>query len=140
VRDWFVANLGRSGASLDWSTYLGGSGYDGLSPVLRVDRDGNADANAGGADLGLVELDRDGHLRFSSYFGGSGDEDSTGSNAAFDDRGTFYAGGVTSSTDLAATPDAVQHTFGGGDIDGLLVKVHFPRTWHNRERGHCTRG
>jgi hypothetical protein len=38
VRDWFVAKLDPSGASLDWATYLGGSDFDGLSPTLRVDR------------------------------------------------------------------------------------------------------
>ena len=65
-----------------------------FSPTLRVDQWGHADivgptestdfpttpnafqpANAGGLDLGIVQLDRHGRLLFSSYLGGSGDDD-----------------------------------------------------------------
>ena len=41
--DGYIAKLNRSGASLDWATYLGGSDFDGLSPTLRVDRKGHLD-------------------------------------------------------------------------------------------------
>jgi hypothetical protein len=144
VRDWFVAKLDGSGASLDWATYLGGSDFDGLGPTLRVDRQGNADVagptvstdfpttadafqptNAGGFDLGVVQLDRDGRLLFSSYLGGSGDDDNGAANPALDNEGNFYIGGVSSSPDFPVTPNAIQPTYGGGDIDGLLVKVAF---------------
>jgi hypothetical protein len=146
VRDWFVAKLGHSGASLDWATYLGGSDYDGLSPGLRVDRDGNADivgttaskdfpttahafqpANAGGSDLGIIQLDRRGRLRFSSYLGGSRDEDSGGGAPSLTPRGNLYVGAVTSSTNVPVTPSAIQPTYGGGDVDGLLAKLTVPR-------------
>jgi hypothetical protein len=146
VRDWFVAKLDRRGSSLEWATYLGGSGIDGLSPMLRVDRRGDADvvgptassdfpttpnafqpANAGGFDLGIVQLDRHGRLRFSSYLGGSGDDDNAGAAPALDQRGNVYASGVTSSTDFPVTPGAIQPTYGGGEIDGLLAKVTLPR-------------
>jgi hypothetical protein len=144
VRDWFVAKLDRSGSSLDWATYLGGSDFDGLGPTLRVDRQGNADvvgptlstdfpttadafqaANAGGFDLGIVQLDRTGRLVFSSYLGGSSDEDNGASNPALDNEGNFYIGGVSSSPDFPVTPNAIQPAYGGGEIDGLLVKVAF---------------
>jgi hypothetical protein len=139
-RDWFVAKLDRSGSSLDWATYLGGSDYDGLAPALRVDRRGHVDvvgptasvdfpttrdafqpANAGGFDTAVVRLDRHGHVGFSSYLGGSGDE--TAEGLLLDNDGNLYAGGLTSSSDLPVTPNAVQPTFGGGDIDGMLVKI-----------------
>jgi Beta-propeller repeat len=145
-RDWFVTRLDRSGSSSDWATYLGGSDYDGLSPTLRVDQRGHADlfgptastdfpttpnafqpANAGGLDLGIVQLDRHGRLLFSSYFGGSGDEDNGASAPGLDKRGNFYVSGVTSSTAFPVTPGAIQPTYGGGDIDGLLAKVTLPR-------------
>jgi Beta-propeller repeat len=145
-RDWFVAKLDRRGSSLEWATYLGGSGLDGFSPMLRLDRRGHADvvgptastnfpttpnafqpANAGGFDLAIVQLDRNGRLRFSSYLGGSGDDDNGGAPPALDRRGNVYAGGVTSSTDFPVTPDAIQPTYGGGEIDGLLAKVMLPR-------------
>jgi hypothetical protein len=149
VRDWFVAKLDRSGSSLDWATYLGGSDYDGLAPALRVDRRGRVDvvgptasvdfpttrdafqpANAGGFDKAIVRLDRHGHLGFSSYLGGSGDETTGG--AKLDGDGNLYTGGWTTSSDFPVTPNAVQPTFGGGDIDGLLVKISLD---HKDERG-----
>jgi hypothetical protein len=144
ARDWFVAKLDRRGASLDWATYLGGSDFDQFSPTLRVDQWGHADivgptastdfpttpnafqpANAGGLDLGIVQLDRHGRLLFSSYLGGSGDDE--GSATGLDERGNLYAGGVTSSTDFPVTPGAIQRTYGGGEIDGLIAKVTLPR-------------
>jgi hypothetical protein len=147
VRDWFVTRLDRSGSSLDWATYLGGSDFDGLGPTLRVDQWGRADvvgptastdfpttpnafqpANAGGFDLGIVQLDRNGRLRFSSYLGGSGDEDNGAAGPGLDQRGNFYVSGVTSSSDFPVTRGAIQPTYGGGDIDGLLAMVTFPRS------------
>jgi hypothetical protein len=143
ARDWFVAKLDRRGSSLDWATYLGGSDFEQFSPTLRVDRWGHADvvgptastdfpttpnafqlANAGGEDLGIVQLDRHGRLLFSSYLGGSGDDNGT---PALDRRGNIYVGGVTGSIDFPVTPDAIQPTYGGGEIDGLLAKVTLTR-------------
>jgi hypothetical protein len=145
-RDWFVAKLDRRGASLDWATYLGGSDHEQFSPTLRVDRWGHTDvvgptestdfpttpnafqpANAGGEDLGIVQLDRHGRLLFSSYLGGSGDDDNGAGAPALDRRGNLYVGGVTSSTDFPVTPGAIQPTYGGGEIDGLLAKVTLTR-------------
>jgi hypothetical protein len=146
VRDWFVAKLDRSGSALHWATYLGGSDFDGLSPMLQVDRHGHADvvgatastdfptthdafqpANAGALDLGIAQFDRRGRLRFSSYFGGSGEDDNNGTAPTLDSRGNFYIGGVTNSTDLPVTRGAFQSTYGGGDIDSLLVQVALTR-------------
>jgi hypothetical protein len=39
----------------------------------------------------------------------------------------LFVGGVTSSGDFPVTPDAIQGTYGGGDIDGLLAKIPLPR-------------
>lgn len=140
--DWYVAELDRSGSFLHWATYLGGSDFDGFSPSLRVDHHGNADivgatastdfpttsdafqpVNAGGLDLAIVQLDRRGRLRFSSYLGGGGDDDNAFGAPALDARGNFYVSGVTNSGDFPSTPDAIQATYGGGDVDGLLAKI-----------------
>jgi hypothetical protein len=144
--DWFVAKLDRSGSTLDWSTYLGGSDDDGPGPSLRVDRRGQTDIvgttastdfpttndafqpfNAGGQDLAIVQLDDRGQLRFSSYLGGSGDEDNAFGAPALDARGNLYVSGVTSSGDFPVTPDAIQPTYGGGDIDSLFAKITLPQ-------------
>jgi hypothetical protein len=141
-RDWFVAKLNRSGSSLEWATYLGGSGLEDIGATLRVDHQANTDivgstdspdfpttpdafqaANAGGFDIGIVQLDRNGQLTFSSYLGGSGDENAGGGTAGVDNNGNFSFGGVSSSPDFPVTTDAIQPTYGGGEIDSLLVKI-----------------
>ena len=146
VRDFVVAKLDRSGSRLDWATYLGGSDYDGLSPTIAVDDEGNADvvgptastdfpvtrdafqkANAGGFDLAISQLDRNGRLRFSSYLGGSGDDDNGATGPGMDLRGNLYAGGATASPDFPVTRNAFQPVFGGGDIDGLIAVIRFSR-------------
>ena len=147
LRDAFVAKLDRSGGRLKWATYLGGSELDGLAPTLALEADGDVDVvgqtnsadfpttrnafqarNAGGFDLTVSQFDRDGRWsRFSSYLGGSGDDDNGGLGSAGDGRGTFYSGGVTSSLDFPVTRDAFQPIFGGGDIDGLMLEIRFSR-------------
>ena len=66
---------------------------------------------AGGFDLGIVQLDPNGRLRFSSYLGGSGDDDNAGAPPALDQWGNVYASGVTSATDFPVTPGAIQPTY-----------------------------
>ena len=147
ARDWFVARLDRSGSSLDWSTYFGGSDLDGdIDTGLRVDSHGNADVigmtastdfpttpdafqqvNAGVVDVAIAQFDRDGRLRFSSYLGGSGIDDTTGGFPALDRHGHVYIGGITTSTDFPVTPGAIQAVYGGGAIDAFLVKLDLGR-------------
>jgi hypothetical protein len=143
-RDWWVAKLDRSGAALDWATYLGGSGFEPAGTTLQLDRQDRADIvgttdstdfpttpdafqphNAGGSDVAVVQLDRDGHLVFSSYLGGSGDDDNGSSVPALDRRGNFYVPINTNSTDMFVTPDAIQPTFGGDDLDGFVARISF---------------
>ena len=68
-----------------------------------------------------------GRLLFSSYLGGSGDDDNAGAAPALDQWGNIYTSGVTSSTDFPVTPGAIQPTYGGGEIDSLLAKVTLTR-------------
>jgi hypothetical protein len=69
---------------------------------------------------------------FSSYLGGSGDEDNAAGTPALDTQGNFYVSGVTSSGDLPVSRDAIQGTYGGGDIDGLLAKIPLTRRLNGR--------
>lgn len=144
--DWFVARLDRSGSSLGWATYLGGSDFDGFTPTLAVDRTNHVDvvgatastdfpttrdaiqpANAGGLDVGIARFDRDGRLLFSSYYGGSGDDDNGGSVPFVDPDGTLFLGGATGSDDYPVTSGAAQTTYGGGEIDGHVTAIDFGR-------------
>lgn len=61
----------------------------------------------------------------SSYLGGSGDDGNGESQIALDESGNLYAGGTTSADDFPVTAGALQTTYGGGEIDGLLVKISF---------------
>jgi hypothetical protein len=90
-------------------------------------RDAFQATNAGALDLAIVQLNRRGRLLFSSYFGSSGEEDSTGVPPALDPRGNLYISGITTSPDFPVTPEAIQPTYGGGDIDGIVVKAALPR-------------
>ncbi|MDX6585376.1 MAG: hypothetical protein QOI10_4560, partial [Solirubrobacterales bacterium] len=62
----------------------------------------------------------------------SGDDD--GGSPILDNHGALYFGGATSSTDFPVTRDAIQPTYGGGDIDGLLAKLTLPRRWRMNAR------
>ncbi len=131
----FVAKLDPSGKLL-WLTYLGGNqqtmgeglavlpdggvAVDGITssddsepfPTLNAFQDTNA---GGDADYFLSVFDKDGSLRYSTYFGGSGtegsgfvDNNSNGNNLAADAHGLVYLVGTTYSADLPLTPNALQ--------------------------------
>lgn len=122
AEDGFVVKLNASGSSLLYSTYLGGSGADeGIG--IAVDRAGRATVSgvtrsadfptkrpfqaalAGEADAFVAKFESDGELVYSTYIGGSGEEQYTA--IALDRLGDIYLAGVTSSPDLP-TVNAVQ--------------------------------
>jgi hypothetical protein len=128
-RDAFVAKLNAAGSALLYSTYLGGSGFDGGSGVA-VDSAGNAyvtgdtssadfptqnplqPANESGAeDTFVAKLNTAGSaLLYSTYLGGSIDD--FGSGIAVDSAGNAYVTGSTSSRDFP-TQNPLQPTIGG---------------------------
>jgi uncharacterized repeat protein (TIGR01451 family) len=91
--DGFVAKLDRVGATLVYSTYLGGSAYD-TAQAIAVDRRGNAyvtgftlsanfptklpaplvTTHAGAEDAFVTRLDPSGALVYSRFLGGSGSD------------------------------------------------------------------
>jgi beta-propeller repeat-containing protein len=132
--DAFVAKLNPSGTALLYSTYLGGSGFDmGLS--IAVDPAGNAyvtgltgssdfptqnplqSAPGGGFDSFVAKLNATGTaLVYSTYLGGSGDEN-TGlylwaADIAIDNVGNAFMTGYTSSPDFP-TANPLQPTLRG---------------------------
>jgi hypothetical protein len=132
--------------SLAYSTYLGGSDSDGgLS--MAVDASGDAyvtgytlstdfptaaafqDANGGGMDAFVAKLKPDGSgLIYSTYLGGSGDEDAGyfttyGGAIAVDASGSAYVTGYTDSVNFP-----VQGPLAGGNAlrgpsDGFVAKL-----------------
>lgn len=147
----FVAKLDPSGKLL-WLTYLGGDNQtmgEGLAvlPDGGVAVDGitssdesepfptlNAfqDTNAGGdADYFVSVFDKDGNLRYSTYFGGSDaegsgfvDNNSNGNNLAADAHGLVYLVGTTASSDFPRTANALQPALNGSS--DAIVAVFNP--------------
>ena len=136
--DAFVAQLSPDGTALNFSTYLGGNGFDGGRGIA-VDGAGlvsvtgstrstdfptaNAlqPALAGDSDAFVARLTADGAtLVYSTYLGGSrGDQ---GSGIAVDGTGQAAVTGSTRSTDFP-TANAFQPAYGGGFTDAFVAKL-----------------
>ncbi len=134
--DIFVAKLAPDGESLVYSTYLGGSDSDDANAIA-VDDAGAAYVagltlsddfpvvgplqreKEGESDGFLTKLAPDGRsLVFSTYFGGSGDEQFSDVRVRADR--SVVAGGRTTSADMPLA-SAAQGQYGGGFGDGFVM-------------------
>jgi hypothetical protein len=134
TRDDFVTKLAPDGKTLAYSTYLGGSGDEGeFRAGIAVDSAGSAyvtdktsstdfpttggafDTTLGGSlDAFVSKLAPDGKtLAYSTYLGGSSDEDFSGGAITLDSAGSAYVTGSTTSTDFPTTGGAFQTTLAG---------------------------
>src|SRR5437773_487076 len=133
----FVTKLNPTGSALVYSTYLGGSGGDGGTGIA-VDTAGSAyvtgatssidfptvnplqAAYGGDGDAFVSKLDAAGSALLSStYLGGSGAD--AGYGIAVDTLGNAYVTGETRSTDFPTTPGAIQTTYSGGCVNGVVA-------------------
>jgi hypothetical protein len=140
--DGFVVKLQPNGASLVYSTFIGGSSADAAHDG-ELDKKGNfyldgfTDSTdfpttpgtfqptfgGGPNDAWAAKLNRTGTaLVYSTYLGGEGEEDVF--DLTTDRSGSAYIPGLTSSADFPVTPGAFQTTFQGGDLDGYLTKLN----------------
>lgn len=136
--DAFVAKV-RACGELEYSTFLGGSGQEGFTGIavdasggeaLAVGRTDSLDfptavplqpANAGGFDVFVTKLARNGRsLIYSTYLGGTG-RDEARSNIVTPDR-QAYVVGVTTSTNFP-THQAFQSSNAGGMWDSFVFKL-----------------
>jgi len=133
--DAFIAKVTPSGA-LAWSSYLGGSRND-RAFAMAVDGSGTCyvtgdtessdfpivdgfDTSPGGnEDAFIAKVTSSGTLAWSSYFGGTSNEEGWG--IAADSNGNCYLSGFTTSSDLA-TPGAFDTTYGDNG-DAFVAKV-----------------
>jgi len=146
VQDAFVSALNPQGTALLYSTYLGGSQTDGGAGIA-IDSNKNAyitgqtgssnfpTASAtqatlgGGNDAFVTELNPSGSLVFSTYLGGSQNEDSTANGASLSQIGgvsvdnagaNVYVTGNTDSTDFpTASPE---QSANAGNTDAFIAK------------------
>src|SRR5439155_3765228 len=128
------------GRALIYSTYFGSSGTD-RGNRIAVDSSGNAyvtlnvDSNdvptvspvqpaygGGTEDSFLAKLSPDGRtLIYSTYLGGSG-QDQIPAGVAIDGSGNAYIAGFTTSTNFP-TANPLQPTYAGGLNDGWVAKI-----------------
>src|SRR5579859_7705546 len=131
--DAFVAKVSTTGASLIYSTYLGGSSAD-FGQAIAVDGTGNAyvggytyssnfptqnafqSSSGGGVDAFVSVLNPTGTgFVYSTYIGGSGQDRAFG--LALDSGENVYLTGDTQSADFPTTSGAFQlDNRGGGDV------------------------
>ena len=143
--DGFVSKLSASGASLVFSTFLGGSGHDSISSSV-VDPDGNiyVAGHSSSGDYPMVHAtdgSRDGEwdgfvsklhaggntLLFSTYLGGS--DDDFAQAITLDNQSNVYIAGITGSADYP-TANAISGSF-AGEYDAFVVKLSDPRVVDN---------
>ena len=140
--DAFVTKLNPTGTALVYSTFLGGSQAD-FGASIAVDGTNNAYVTGqtnspdfpsnsatqttlgGGFDAFVSEINATGSaLAFSTYLGGSGDEDAVGNFGAIavDSGGAnIYVTGTTSSSDFPTTSPFQAH-IGDSTTDAFVAK------------------
>jgi len=142
--DAFVAKLNASGSALSYLTFVGGAGDD-SGNAIAIDSSGNA-VIAGSAGDGLptvnaiqssfrggpndafaAKLGTTGAVTFSTYIGGSGDDQALA--VALNADGFIFVMGTTTSTDFLTFIPLLDHNGGGQDI--FVAKID-PNTSLNR--------
>jgi hypothetical protein len=148
----FVTELNPAGSALVYSTFLGGSTQD-FGGGIAVDQSKNAyvsgttlstdfpttsnatqtklngNGTTGHSDAFVTEVLAGGAtLGFSSYLGGSGDENANASGSvgtvAVDSSNNVWVGGSTdSSSDFPVTSNAAEGTYGGNPYDGFVAQI-----------------
>jgi uncharacterized repeat protein (TIGR01451 family) len=138
-QDGFIARLKNDGSALDFSTYLGGTGFE-IATAIAVDSAGNAyvtgltgsldfpvinavQPTMGGTfanvDAFVTKLSPEGtSIVYSTYLGGGGFDQ--GSSIAVDGSANAYVTGFTSSIDFPTTPFLPRLT---GPSDAFVTKI-----------------
>jgi hypothetical protein len=138
-RDAFVTKLDPAGATLVYSTYLGGTSIEDGNDIA-LDGAGNAHVtgqtssgtgfpvtpgavqpqHGGGADAFVTTLDVQGGLLSSTYLGRTGTDN--GIAIAVDRGGNASVTGETSSNNFPVTADAVDRTYDGA-VDAFVTTL-----------------
>lgn len=136
--DAFLAEFDPTGATLLYSTYLGGSGAD-EALAIALDSSGNPyiagytfssnfptqnalqSTLAGSSDAFVTEIDPGtSSLVFSTYLGSTGDE--SAQSIATDSVGSIYIAGKTTSASFPLTAGSFQSTY-AGQGDAFVTKL-----------------
>ena len=129
--DVFVTKISADGSTLDYSTYVGGTGND-SGNAIAVDMSGDAFVaggtasnnfpttvgvlqktfGAGNFDAFVFGLLSNGTLIYSTYLGGTGDDVANG--LALDNAGNAYIVGSTTSTNFPPSVNSISGETAGG--------------------------
>lgn len=147
--DAFVVKLNNKGTAVSYLTHLGGSEWDAVQGLVS-DAEGNIYAvgttyssdfpiNSNGfqskfggeSDAFILKLNADGKVVWSTFLGGSADED--GRDIALDQQGNIHVVGRTASDDFPTSADALQSQSAGGvdafvatlDADGKMLSTTY---------------
>jgi len=143
--DAFVTKLNPDGASMAWSTFLGGAGDEyvhsvavgasGMAYIAGTTESSNFPTTSGafdrthngggfyGRDAFVTKLSAEGtSLSYSTFLGGAEDED-IGNALALGAGGEAYVTGYTRSSDFPVTPGAFDTTR-AGDRDVFVTKLN----------------
>ncbi|MBN1539282.1 MAG: SBBP repeat-containing protein, partial [Candidatus Thermoplasmatota archaeon] len=141
--DWdvFVTKISPSGDSLEYSTFIGGSGSD-VGVAVSVDDTGFAyiggvtgsqdfpttpgafdeTHDRSDTEVFVLKLGIDGaSLQYSTYLGG--EKDDTVRGVVADDEGSIFLAGMTESTGLPVTTGSYDQSYNGGVYDVFIAKL-----------------
>lgn len=137
--DGFLAKLGIGGNTIEYSTLIGGGGND-ICLSVDVDKQGiaavcgittsNTDFNptvfdqsfGGGSEGFVMRLGTTGGMYYSSYLGGSADEDVPNCIKYYDATGAVVVSGYTLSTDFP-TGKIMDFNYHGGK-EGFIIQLN----------------
>ncbi len=132
--DAIISIISPDGQTLEYSTFLGGNGWDTLHQVavnssnsLYACGIGNGfptkkalqEAVAGGSDLVIMQFSPRNQVEFCTYFGGTGGECPYSMNNF---NNSLYIVGLTDSESLFISDNAFQDNY-SGNIDGFILKI-----------------
>src|SRR5215203_4574327 len=128
--DAYVTKFNLDGSGIDWSTYVGGPGYQSANAIaLDYNRGmsvtGSTSGPGGNDDAWIFHLDPAGNLEWSRTLGGSQFE--RGEEIVMDSSLNTYVIGTTYSADfrgLYPPQNVAQPGFGGGDSDAFVAKLN----------------
>lgn len=105
--DIFISRFSSDGTQLQASTYIGGNGNDGLNYKEHFN-----------ANQWITVMDGNDSLYYNYGDGARGE-------IITDDLNNIYLGSTTMSHDFPTTPNCIQSNFGGGDQDGIVLKIDY---------------
>ena len=154
VMDAVLLKMSADGSDLLFSTYIGGSGAE-RGFGIELDGEGNTyitgytastdfdtvdplqEFNGGGYDAFVVKVNDDAStLLYSTYLGGSGDENCYAppqgiADIALDSEGKIYVTGFTSSENFPITNHAYDVSFNGAPFDAFVTSLEIRPAYDN---------